>query len=546
MSFPFNLQPLVIEDEDRSKEAYEEIFKNLRGEHAELPFCPVPPCFAFSYEDAIEHLESSKIFHIVILDLRLPEKRKLPPADGVDLGLNLLNRFIHRDRYPVPALLVISGHIGSTEQNRLKDSLRNGFYYGRDFVKGDYNLLEGEIRQACASAIRYCSVGIHLRDARDEVFPTITPREEDLLRRSTLAQEGGIGLDLNWWSAKRSPELSNSGVVEENPWTKVLMGRYLLDGGRGATKPKFFKMMAGADAEFVVESARYLEHKLTHVKLTSAVSSKSTALIVTEKVGAHEARPTSLEEFFKQATPKQAYDVACQIAKQVQQLGEVLPESKALKSLLWPALDSSVLAEQWNVHKEEVLKLIGSDVDPVALMKEISRCDDRVRLKEFSVVHGDLHVSNVALDVDHQNVSAYIFDAGVTKQNVAGRDLAVLEVSAVLHQRFDLNKVVQLCGAVYGDRYEMPDAGGDALGEPVSGCTVEFIRGLRASAKSWNEPEVYALMVLDFALIQLQGLAFGSSANRIWDRRSAAYLLGVVTQWYEKHHKWNKQGGAVT
>lgn len=152
-------------------------------------------------------------------------------------------------------------------------------------------------------------------------------------------------------------------------------------------------------------------------------------------------------------------------------------------------------------------------------------------------MHGDLHISNVALDVERQNVSAYIFDAGVTKQNVAGRDLAVLEVSAILYQRFDLNTVVQLCGAIYGDCYEMPDEGSVAVVEPVSRCRVEFVRGLRESAKSWNEPEVYALMVLDFALIQLQGLAFGSSGNRIWDQRSAAYLLGVVTRWYEKHHK---------
>lgn len=114
MSFPLNLQPLVIEDDEGAKDAYRDIFDTLRGEYGDLPFCAAPPCFAFSYEEATACLESSKIFHVVILDLRLPKKPKLPPLDGVDLGLNLLTLCVDRDRYPIPALLVISGHIGST------------------------------------------------------------------------------------------------------------------------------------------------------------------------------------------------------------------------------------------------------------------------------------------------------------------------------------------------------------------------------------------------------------------------------------------------
>src|SRR6266849_41866 len=178
MSFPLNLQPLVIEDDEGAKDAYREIFDTLRGEQGDLPFCAAPPCFAFSYEEAIACLDGSKIFHVVILDLRLPERRKLPTFDGVDLGLDLLTRCVDRDRYPIPALLVISGHIGSTEQARMQEILRNGFYYGRQLVKGDLGLLEGEIRLACTNAVRYCSVGIHLRDAGQELYPTITPRED--------------------------------------------------------------------------------------------------------------------------------------------------------------------------------------------------------------------------------------------------------------------------------------------------------------------------------------------------------------------------------
>ena len=110
-------------------------------------------------------------------------------------------------------------------------------------AKGDYGLLDGEIRRACTEALRYAGVGIHLRDAGEEQYPTLTPRDEDLLRRSVLQQRGSIGVDLNWWLATRCPEAAGGGA---NPWTKVLMGRYLLNDGGGALRPKFFKLLAGA------------------------------------------------------------------------------------------------------------------------------------------------------------------------------------------------------------------------------------------------------------------------------------------------------------
>jgi CheY-like chemotaxis protein len=193
MSYPLILQPLVIEDDEGAKDAYKGIFDSITADYGDLPFSPAPPCFAFSYEEALAYLDSSKIFHVVILDLRLPEKPKLPSIDGVELGLNLLSRCLDRDPYPIPALLVISGHIGTTEQARMQETLRQGFHYGRQFAKGEYGHLEDEIRRACREALRYCSVGVHLRDAEEEQYPTITPREEDLLRRSVLQQQGGIG-----------------------------------------------------------------------------------------------------------------------------------------------------------------------------------------------------------------------------------------------------------------------------------------------------------------------------------------------------------------
>lgn len=538
MSYPIAIQALVIEDEEGTKEAYKGIFETITEEVTGLPFAPVFPSFAFSYKEAVDCLESSKIFHVVILDLRLPEKPRMPTAE-VELGIKLLNRCIERDSYPIPSLLVISGHIASTEQVRLQDAVRQGFYYGRTLVKSDYSLLEGEIRQACNEALRYCSIGVHVRDAGNEEFPTISPREEDLLRRSALQQSGVIGLDLTWWSAKRLVAISKNRSDSTNPWTKVLMGRYLLDGGRGASRPKFLKLMDGFDAKSVIDSARYVEQKLTHIKLACHITAKNCALIVTEKVGAQDVRPRSLETIFAESEPGQAREVALQIADQVQQLGDLLSESKPLKALLWSGHDIALVTEQWNRFAPHVREQLGYDADPISLFSELLASEEKQRITERSLVHGDLHMSNVALDLDPNGAHAYIFDAGVVKRNVAGRDIAVLEASVLLHQRIEHEDFVRICSILYGLATSGTE---DVAAEPVVGIAkeiVEFIQALREAANPWNDLEIYALMVFDFVLIQVGGLAFGSYGNRIVDRPSAAYLLAVVAEWYRRARNVN-------
>jgi CheY-like chemotaxis protein len=535
MSYPISLQALVIEDQEGPKEAYEGIFETLAGEFEHLPFAPAHPCFAFSHEQALEHLESSKIFHIVILDLHLPDKPRMPQAEGIQLGLDLLSQCADRDRFPIPCLLVISGHVGSTEQARMQDSLHDGFHYGRLFAKGgNYSLLEAEIRKACQEAIRYCSVGIHLRDGGYEQYPTITPREEDLLRRSVLVQHGTVGLDLNWWSAKRFPTaLLNSHDAGVNTWTKILMGRYLLKRGEGASRPTFFKLLPGADAHSVIESARQVEHKLSHIKLTCTVTSRRTALIVTEKVGAQEGRPESLDAFLRRATAEETRDVARQITEQVRQLGDLLPTSRLLKTILWPALDGKGLSEQWNRLGKNAQQQLGSDASPIELYEELANTDEKRRLNEQSLVHGDLHLRNVALDTDHGKPVAYIFDPGVISRDVAGKDLAVLEVSVILHQNLSAETLSQVCSVLYPTAdVQASTVGVDQVADLLGRNTVEFVRTLRKQSEAWNDLTIYALMVFDSALIQVGSLAFGSTGNRIQDERSAIYLLGVVARWY--------------
>lgn len=535
MSYPVILQPLVVEDDARLKEVYEQIFKTISDKmRASSPFGVMHPCYAFAYDKAVEHIEGSKIFHVVILDLRLPHKRGLPEDPGQDLGLDLLEKFIDRDRFPIPALLVVSGHVGATDQGRIQDRLRDNFFYGKLLQKGDLNLLEAEIERACTEALRYSGIGIHLRDAGLDQYPTLSPRDEDLLRRSVLQQNGAIGADLSWWSASRCPE--GSGGAASNPWTKVLMGRYLLEDGGGASRPKFFKLLAGPDSPSVIRSARKIEQKLTHIKITSSVVSRSTGLIVTEKVGAQDERPNPLGESFKSIDPKAAFEIAGQIVGQVQQLGELLDDCKPLNSLLWPAHDEQNLKDQWQVVQQEVAGLAPA-VNPVDLYLQLRDQDKQVILREQPVVHGDLHLNNVALDITPRGSEAYIFDAAVVRRTAAGRDIAVLEVSILLHQPLDRDRLTVVCSCIY-DRSMPLDANTAAsVDDPLAKSIIECIRGLREGTKSWNEPDIYALLVFDFVLIQLGGLMFGSSGNRITDKGAVAILAAYVADWYRSFYQ---------
>jgi CheY-like chemotaxis protein len=534
MSYPLMLQPLVIENDDGVKDAYEGIFETISGELSNsVPFGIMHPCYAFSYDDAVKHLDGSKIFQVVILDLRLPETQGLPEDDDQDLGLTLLEKCIDRDRYPIPALLVISGHVGLTDQVRIQDTLRENFFYGKLLQKGDYGFLEKEIRRACREALRYASVGLHLRDAGLDQYPTLSPREDDLLRRSVLQQSGGIGADLNWWSASRSPQASAG--TTSNPWTKVLMGRYLLDDGGGASRPKFFKLLAGPDSRSAIDSARKIEQKLTHIKVTSSVVSRSTGLIVTEKVGAQDARPAPLGDIFQKINGASAFEIAGQIVGQVQQLGELLDDSKPLKSLLWQAHDETNLTDQWRA----VQQLLPGNLpvsDPVALYAELRQSEEKVRLREQPIVHGDLHMNNVALDDTPKGPEAYIFDAGVIRRSAAGRDIAVLEVSVLLHQYLAPETFKNICTLIYDASKPLDAVAVSSIDDPRAQNIIEFIRGLREGVKGWNPPELYALLVFDFVLIQLGGLMFGSSGNRLTDKSAVGILATYVTDWCRNLH----------
>ena len=179
MSYPRVIQPLIIEDESDAKDYYEAILNGIvkNGTAA-------PAHFAFSYEEGHRLLEENTIYHLVIVDLRLPESPGRPASQTLDFGLTLLDQCINRNKCPIPVLLVISGHLNQAKQRELDVRVRDGVAYGHVLVKGDN--LEEDLLAAIREAQRYCDIGIHIRDGGEGRYPTLSPRDKDLLRRCVL------------------------------------------------------------------------------------------------------------------------------------------------------------------------------------------------------------------------------------------------------------------------------------------------------------------------------------------------------------------------
>jgi CheY-like chemotaxis protein len=523
LSYPLLVQILVIEDYPETKAAYETMLEELA---VEFPLAPA--CYAFSYDDALEHLDREKIFHIVILDLELPRVSRTPTTNGIDLGQALLRVCADRDNYPVPSLLVISGHIDKVDQAVLKLDTESGFAHGTVLVKGDYAMLQNEIRRAIVETRRYCEIGVHLRDSEDRRFPTVSPRNEDLLRRVILRQTGAIGTDVGWWSATRFG-------TKQAEWTKVLVGRFLFDRGDRPSRPNFFKFMPALRGQLVIEAAQRMVHKLGHIKLNGVESSATSALIVTEKVGISEETPVSLAQYLASSdtTPEAISRCAAEVSDQVDALGDHGPQLRPVRDLLWKCHDEKLITQAVEEFRELVLDRFKEPLEDIAtLFEHLSSSAEMVQFDEQTFLHGDLHIDNIALDVTPKGADAYIFDAGGTESSSRGRDIAALEVSLLLHQELRDEDFVRICEALY-----TRDTSGDVALEPrfdteVARNTYIFICALRRSISNRCERRTFALMVFDFALVQLVGLTFSAFANKISDPRHAITLTAASAGWY--------------
>jgi CheY-like chemotaxis protein len=527
MSYPRLIQTLVIEDE--STKLYEAVFDPLIRDGSLAPLR-----YAYCFRDAHRILRSDKIVHLVILDLRLPELPGRPPQEGLDHGLELLDQCTRRDDYPIPALLVISGHIGQADQRDLDSRVRGGFYHGRVLVKGPQ--LQAGLLEAVQAVQDYCGVGIHIRDAEERMYPTLSPREDDLLRRCVLRQRNCTGVDLEWWSAEyQRPSGHYSHCMG---WTKTLSGRFLLHGDR-PSRPNFFKLAPAGGAESVLGDAELMQHKLEHIKVWGALIAGGRSLLVTQKVGANDDRPISLAEYLirpAELVMKRLPHVIEAVAAQVEALGDSTPHRCSVGDLLWSDHNTKRLEEQWQLYGgEKLLTELGAEADPLLLFRELSSNCKELLFTRQTFLHGDLNATNIAMDQRDDDVSAYIFDASGCAAGINVRDLALLEVSALLHQPLcGSESLIKYCSSLYGFEVAPPDEIDYTTGSDLARNTMKLIVEIRRQALKRAESSIYALMIFDNAVMQLGGLAFGSSCNKIFNPKEAAYLAALAARWLRR------------
>jgi len=535
MSYPRTIQPLIIEDQSDAKDYYEVVLDSSvkNGTVA-------PPRFAFSYEEGSRLLGENTIYHLVILDLRLPEAPGRPESSALDFGLSLLDQCINRNAYPIPVLLVISGHLDQANQRDLDARVRDGVAYGRVLVKS--NNLEDDLLAAVREAQRYCDIGIHIRDGGEARYPTLSPRDEDLLRRCVLRQGECIGLNLEWWADEYSRPTGK--FKEYKGWTKTFMGRFLLDRGVGPSRPTFFKLAPTGGAESVAQEAQISGHKLSHIKVCSALIAGDRSLLVTQKVGESNERPISLATFLgrladqiQQAIPA----IVESVADQVSALGELTPYQTPISNLLWEGHDKERIHNEWRKYGIGLDRPIGLDLDldptqldPTLVLDRLTTNVSQVHFNRQTCLHGDLNITNIALDDIVTGPRAYIFDVSGCLPGVNVRDLAMLEVTALLHQPADGEQtLVQHCMALYRDKVDIPDDLDFAHGSNRARNTLNLLAEIRKQALRRAKPSIYALMVFDCALIQLAGLAW-PSGNKICHPADAALLASLTANWLRR------------
>jgi CheY-like chemotaxis protein len=533
MSYPGLIQSLIIEDE--SCELYDAIFDTLKKNGEQL----ATPIHAYGHDAALKELQSDRIIHLVLLDLRLPDISGHPAQEGINHGLELLRQCSTRDLYPIPALLVISGHLEQADQVDLQRTVTNNFYYGSVLVKSPQ--LQGALTNAINEIKKYSNVGIHIRETAIETYPTLAPRDEDLLRRCVLKLPNCIGVDLKWWSAEY--DRATGQLAGYSGWTKTLTGR-LLFGGDVSSRLSFFKFGAADGATTVIGNAQMLQYKLAHIKVIGARVSGNRSLLITEKVGSSDQEPISLADYLlhpARETLDSLPGIVTDIADQVRALGDWTEDRRPLRELLWGNHDTALLEEQWQQNGgAEIIATLGTGADPIALHDELSSDAGEITLKRQSFRHGDLNITNVAIDLGNGEASAYIFDASGCSPGPNVRDLATLEVSALLHHPGTRNEsLVESCADLYSP--SDPPIAELNTDSDLARNTIRLITSLRLKALEQADLFVYKLMVFDNALIQLGGLAFGPSCNKITNAKDAALLVGLTARWLTATNRLNTQ-----
>lgn len=531
MGYPRNVQTLIIEDEPEMIEAYRRYFENFISAGHDVAM----PIFAGGYKNAMFQLDIPRHYHLVLLDLKLPEYAGGDAEGGSSRGLELIEKIAARENYPVPVLLIITGEpkrIGNLTS--MNDQLHEKFFHAQVITKG-LNLEDEIFRHGILKAWQYNDFGIRLVDAQEEPRPPLTPREEDLIRRSGLSNETNKGVDLTWWSAERK---DRGAEVETPQWVKVLQGRCVLDGEDGMSRHRFFKLESVENGEQAHKSALRMQNKLPHIRVLGFHKSSTRSLLVTEKAGLSDEPPISLNTFLQLDTEDILPSVprlAHEIADQLRRCDQPQREPRLISELLWEHHTPESLDAAWGKFCVDVT---GDDISPSSLWRMIRSSEERIWVDVRACQHGDLHLGNVSLDFnDGVAPQAFIFDAGSMSRTVCGRDLARLEVSLLLHQKYQGSKsLVSACVSLYdGSAVDGKDSTSDEL-RPHHRNTHEMIKAIRREALTELEGRIYCLLLLDEILTQLGSLAFGTSQNKITRAYDAVELHRLLAVWIRREH----------
>lgn len=523
MSYPRKLHILIIEDDQDPIDTYQELLAALGKIY---PY--VEPTVVRSYDDACHYINGPNVIHLVILDLNLPLETRQQAADGIASGQQFLDVLAHRNAYPVPAVLVVSGKLRLARLTELQKRLATEFSYGALVNKGDA-ALNDELETALQKAQQYCDVGIHVTDADEAWYPPLTPREEDLLRRCVLSQPGCLGVKLQWWGAESAPSFSHS--QEPAGPTKVLMGSFLLDDGMGDSRPTFFKFEPSVNAPATSRDAAILDQKLRHVQVKCTLPSSTRYLLATQSVT--DGTPVPLDAYLSRdpsdvipALPALVDDVLAQL----NQLGTSIDGQAAVRQLLWRWHNRDRIAESFQRAAES--SSANGLVDPLELFDALTTSDRLLWAGRRPCTHGDLNATNVAVDIrSGERPRAFIFDAAGVHADTDTRDLAMLEVTSLLfHPAIDRSLHDGCLGLLYGRTFVPDDV--HAFDAPLSvRNTLHFIASLRSEVERQGKTASYALMVFDVVLMQVGGLAIQPSRNKIVDATLCHGLADAACRW---------------
>lgn len=525
MSYPAEIRTLIIEDDPDTVEDYRRIFGYLR--ERTLPLLG-EPWFAESYDDAAAKLLRPDIYHVVILDLALPVETGAPLGDDVARGLGLIPSIAAREDYPVPILMIVTADPKRIlNAPAVEQQLRSEFW--EHFVISKNPELATQLVPGFEAAIRYSSVGIHIvgDETGGELWPMLSPREEDILRRAIL-QSGAsaTGADLRWWSAERKNLRSS-----KRSWSKVLHGKFVLGGQAGCSRERFFKFVSKEEGETTRRSAELLASKLPHGQLIKYVAIGSRALLVTEKAGRNDSLVRSLRSVLKPGEPICDADletIAADVVDELNMLGDATGTTSIIRRILWAHHDGDRLLSGWRrIHCD-------GGVDPVSVLHDLRARTERL-VGSRQMCHGDLHPGNVSVAEDGGRLRAYIIDAGSMTSDLFGKDIAALEVSILLHITFDadvtpLTAVPSLFDGSdpYGERI-------DWLGVPTAITNaVRLIVNLRKRVRDKCSEAIYVVLLLDHVLIQIGGVAFGTSYNKITSLADVGSLFERLVVWYRR------------